>query len=198
MAGRPPHFRRRQCLLRRAQRDPDAFAEFYDAYARRVLQFFTWRVMDGEVSFDLMSETFAKALERRSQFRGQTAEEEQGWLFAIARGELSHYWRRGAVHRAALGRLGVPVPSLSNEEIDRIEELAVLDQQRPRIAAALGALPDDQRRAVEMRVVEEAGYPEIASSMGITEDAVRARVSRGLRALRTELGDSSSMTERAG
>ena len=116
--------RRPSCLLVQAREDPDAFAAFYDAYAERVLIFFTRRVLDVDTAFDLLSETFATALEQRGQFRGATAEEEQGWLFAIARSELSHYWRHGRVERSALARLGVPVPGLSDPEIERIEELA--------------------------------------------------------------------------
>ena len=88
--------RARACLLVQSREDPEAFARFYDAYAERVLVFFTRRVFDVDMAFDLLSETFAMALERRRQFRGDTAEEEQGWLFAIARSELSHYWREAA------------------------------------------------------------------------------------------------------
>lgn len=178
---------RTRCLLRRAQTDADAFADFYDAYARRVLVYLTRRVGNAETAFDLMSETFAKALEHRATFRGTTPEEEQGWLFAIARGELSHFWRRGAVERAALTRLDIEVPSLTSAEIERIEELAALEDLRPRLAEALTTLPADQRDAVGLRVVDELGYPAIAARLGVTEDVVRARVSRGLRALRGEL-----------
>jgi RNA polymerase sigma-70 factor (ECF subfamily) len=178
---------RRQCLLRRAQSDPDAFAEFYDAYAERVLVFFTRRVGRAEVAFDLLSETFAKALEHRASFRGSLPEEEQGWLFAIARSELSHYFRRGAVERAALKRLGIEPPALSAAEIERIEEQAALEEVRPRLAEALEALPADQRDAVGLRVVQELGYADIAARLGVTEEVVRARVSRGLRALRGEM-----------
>lgn len=178
---------RSRCLLRRAQTDPDAFADFYDAYARRVLLFFTRRAGRAEVAFDLMSETFAKALEHRLEFRGTTPEEEQGWLFAIARSELSHYWRRGAVERAALARLGIEVPALTSADIERIEEHASLEDVRPRLAEALGALPPDQRDAVGLRIVQELGYPDIAERLGVSEDVVRARVSRGLRALREQI-----------
>ena len=81
---RPSLVRRSPCLLARAKDDPDAFAAFYDAYAERVLVYFARRVLDVDVAFDLLSETFAKALEHRAQFRGASPEQEQGWLFSIA------------------------------------------------------------------------------------------------------------------
>ena len=134
-ARRPP------CLLAQAREDPDAFAAFYDGYSERVLVFLTRRVLDADTAFDLLSETFATALEQRGKFRGSTAEEEQGWLFAIARSELSRYWRHGRVERSALARLGVPVPGLSDPEIERIEELAGIAGIAGRLERRCGRCP---------------------------------------------------------
>jgi len=180
-APRPP------CLLAQAREDPNAFAAFYDRYSERVLVFLTRRVLDADTAFDLLSETFATALEQRGKFRGSTFEEEQGWLFAIARSELSRYWRHGRVERSALARLGVPVPGLSDPEIERIEELAGIAGIAGRLEQAMRALPEDQRRAVELRVVCECGYGDVAGRLGVSEQTARARVSRGLRALSHEL-----------
>ena len=174
-------------LLARVPSEPDAFGDFYEQYAERVLRFFARRVAQPDVAFDLTSETFAVALERCRQFRGSTPEEEQGWLFAIARSQLSHFWRRGAVERAALTRLGIPAVTPDAEELERIEALADLESVRGEVAAALGALSGDQRDAVQMRVVGEMEYADIAVKVGVTEDVVRARVSRGLRTLATDL-----------
>ena len=137
MAVRAPFLRRQTCLLLAAQRDPDAFAAFYDAYARRVLAFFARRVFDAEVALDLTSETFAVALEQRRQFRGRSTEEEQGWLFAIARSQLTRFYRRGQVEHDAVRRLSMQVPELSTSEIERIEAMAGLADAVPHINEAL-------------------------------------------------------------
>jgi RNA polymerase sigma-70 factor (ECF subfamily) len=189
--------RRSPCLLAQSKGDPDAFAAFYDAYAERVLVFLTRRVLDVDVAFDLLSETFAKALERRRQFRGRSAEEEQGWLFSIARSELSHYWRDGRVERSALARMGVPVPGLSDPEIERIEDLAGLGDVAAPLADAMAALPEDQRRAVELRVIDECGYADVAGQLGVSEQTARARVSRGLRALAHRLREPAMLEDAA-
>ena len=197
MIERLPRFRRNTSLLAQSRQDPDAFAAFYDAYAERVLLFHTRRVLDVDTAFDLMSETFATALERRHQFRGHSAEEEQGWLFSIARSELSHFWRAGKVERSALARIGVPVPDLSDPEIERIEQLAGLSALAATLRDALEALPDDQRRAVELRVVQEYGYAEVAVLLDISEQAARARVSRGLRELARRLREPELLEDAA-
>ncbi|WP_028067724.1 RNA polymerase sigma factor [Solirubrobacter soli] len=183
--------RRPTCLLAQARDDPEAFAAFYDAYSERVLIYLTRRVLDVDTAFDLLSETFATALEQRRKFRGDTAEEEQGWLFAIARTELARYWRHGRVERGALARLGVPLPGLTDPEIERIEELAGVAGLAKQLHAAMRTLPEDQRRAVELRVVCECGYPDVAGRLGVSEQTARARVSRGLRALSLQLDDAA-------
>jgi RNA polymerase sigma factor (sigma-70 family) len=174
-------------FLCRVASDPDAFVEFYELYAGRVLRYFAHRVAQPDVAFDLASETFATALERCRQFRGSTSEEEQGWLFAIAHSQLSHFWRRGAVERAALARLGIPGVTLDAEEIERIEALADFEAVRGQVKAALETLSGDQRDAVQMRVVGEMEYADIARHVGVSEDVIRARVSRGLRSLARDL-----------
>jgi RNA polymerase sigma-70 factor (ECF subfamily) len=167
----------------KAQRDPEAYSAFYDAYADRVLAYLARRVFDPEVAIDLMSETFAKVLERRLQFRGASAAEEQGWLFAIARTELTHYWRSGRVERAALERFAVTVPALDPDEFARIEGLAGLHSLEGTLLEAVHRLPADQRRAVELRVIEELTYDDLAVTLEVSQQVARARVSRGLRAL---------------
>ena len=58
-------------------------------------------------------------------------------------------------------------------------------------------LPADQRRAVELRIVDEHGYDEVAAILGVSEQVVRARVSRGLRALSHLLGEPDAVLEDA-
>lgn len=184
------------CLLAKAKAgDAAAFSEFYERYAQRVLIFTTRRALDVELALDLTSETFAVALATCRQFRGRTDEEEQAWLFAIARSQLSRYWRRGAVERQALCRLGIEVPSLDDAEIERVETLAGLHDLKPRLTQAIDALPRDQRQAIELRVVEELDYAEVAERLNATEQVVRARVSRGLRALGRALAETSTESE---
>jgi RNA polymerase sigma factor (sigma-70 family) len=178
-------------LLAQSLQDVEAFAEFYRAYYDVILAFLVRRVFDPEVAFDLLSETFAKALERRWQFKGHTAEQERSWLFAIARTELLHYWRSGNTERAAIRRFSIAVPALTEAETDRIEGLAGLNEIAVELASALSALPGDQRIAVELRIVRELSYAELAAELGISEPTARARVSRGLRSLAREMSSPS-------
>src|ERR1700712_3925045 len=107
--------------LVRSVRDAEAFKDFYLANVQRLVVFFTRRTLNAEVALDLTGETFATALQRRRQFRGASEAEAEGWLFAIARSPLPHYWRRGVAERRALEQLGLDPPCVALSELERAE-----------------------------------------------------------------------------
>jgi len=189
MPGSPGSAAEGATFLVRSLSDADAFAAFYTLYVGRVSVYFVRRIFDPEVAVDLTGETFALALERRRQFRGRSAEEEQGWVFAIARSLLHGYWRKGRVEQTAVVRLGLERPSLGTEDIEYLHRQAGLDGLRGRLAEALGAVRPDQAAAIRARVLEEREYAEIAAEFETTPDVIRARVSRGLKTMQRYLGD---------
>ncbi|MCU1501063.1 MAG: polymerase sigma factor [Ilumatobacteraceae bacterium] len=87
-------------------------------------------------------------------------------------------------------RLGIERPEVDEADLERLVELGGLADVRDRVARELRALPDDQRAAVELRVVRERSYEHVAVALGITQQTARARVSRGLRALSAALDDT--------
>jgi RNA polymerase sigma-70 factor (ECF subfamily) len=169
--------------LSRAATEPSAFTEFYSGLSRQLLVFFVRRTFDVEAARDLTAETFAQALEHCHRFRGQTDAEAEGWLYGIARHQLSRYARSGVVRRKALDRLGIQVPAVGEDDYERIVEAAGLSELRGRVAAAFAELSDDQRDALRLRVIDELPYADVAAHLGVSEQTVRARVSRALRRL---------------
>jgi RNA polymerase sigma factor (sigma-70 family) len=161
----------------------DDFAALYDRHARTLVLFFQRRTYDPEAAVDLMAETFAVAFRDRASFRGSDDDAKAAWLFAVARHQLSAYYRRGAVERSALARLGVERRSLTDAELERIEQLAGTADLRDEVARALAALKAGHREALELRVVQERSYEEVARLLRIPEPTARQRVARALRAL---------------
>ena len=153
------------------------------------------RVYDAETARDLTAETFAQALLSHRRFRGTTMAEADAWLYTIAKRRFSRYVRKGISERSAIQRLGIQLEPLDQDDVARIEELADVEGMRTSIADALASLSSGQRAAVEMRVVNELSYPEVARRLGISEQAARARVSRGLRILAEALGQPNQAPE---
>jgi RNA polymerase sigma-70 factor (ECF subfamily) len=112
----------------------------------------------------------------RARFRDECAGSAGPWLFGIARNVLLMSVRRRRLEAAARERLGLPAATAPAEEawLDGLDE-------------ALDALPESQREAIRLRVVEDQTYDDVAAALGTTPAAARVRVHRGLSALRARL-----------
>ena len=163
--------------------DTEEFDALYRRESEGLLVFFARRTLDAEVALDLTAETFAQAYLGFARLRGDAPEQRQAWLYTIARRCLSRYLRRGRVERRALTRLGIRTPLAHEDDLALIEQRAGLAQLRGALSAELVRLSAEQRRALELRIVQERPYAEVACDLGISELAARARVSRALRAL---------------
>lgn len=162
--------------------DAEDFAEFYRRTVAALSAYVGRRVQDPELAFDIVAETFARALERRGSYDPQRGIA-VAWLFAIARHLIIDSARRGHVAVDARRRLGMPTIALDDEAIDLIGQQSELD-----LAQTLRTLPSEQREAVVRRVLAEEPYEQIARRAGTTQQVVRKRVSRGLAALRNATG----------
>jgi RNA polymerase sigma factor (sigma-70 family) len=166
---------------------PDEIDDLYRSHAERMLAFLSRRTLDPDAAIDLLAETFATALTDRRSYRGRSDAEAVGWLYGIARHQLSGWYRRGAVERRAMTKLGIERRELTEVEYERIVELAGLEDLRGRVADEVDRLGDESRSALRLRVVEECSYAEVAAALGVTEQTARARVSRALRQLASRL-----------
>jgi RNA polymerase sigma-70 factor, ECF subfamily len=164
--------------------EPADLTRLYERTARPLLVFFQRRVDDPEVAVDLMSDCFAIALERRAQFRGDGDDALSGWLWSIAQSVLREYERRGASEQRWANRVGRERRTLTDKEIERIEDLASSRSIREAVVRGLDRLPEDQREAVRLRVVEGLPYAEVAERLGLTASGTRTRVTRAMRTLR--------------
>jgi RNA polymerase sigma factor (sigma-70 family) len=168
-------------LLVATATDPEAFGTFFRRHVRGVLAFFRRRGANAEVALDLTAETFAAALEAspRYQLRPEPA---RNWLYGIAWNKLHEAQRRGRADDATRRALGMAPIVLTDEGIERIESLA----GSPALEL-MDALPAEQRDAVRARVLDGRDYQEIADELRCSSSVVRQRVSRGLRAMRSNL-----------
>jgi RNA polymerase sigma factor (sigma-70 family) len=156
----------------------------YDAHARDLLGYLARRSGNPQTALDLLSATFLAAFENRGRCRATDESGRVAWLYRIAANTFVDYVRRGASERRAISRLGSELRALTPTEVEVIEDLAGSSELEARVTAAFGELSAQQREALWLHVVEELPYPEVSAVLGLSEPAARARVSRGLRALR--------------
>lgn len=160
----------------------DQFSELYELEAEGLLRWLMRRSFDAQVAVDLLAESFALAYESRDRFRSESAP--KAWIYGIAGNLIADWFRRGSAEQRAVERLGIAVPTIDDEEIQRIEDLAQTQALRAAVAEALTDLSPQQRTAIDLRVVGELSYEEVAREMQVSQEVARANVSRGLRRLR--------------
>jgi RNA polymerase sigma factor (sigma-70 family) len=165
-----------------AGRDADSFAEFYRRHARRVAGYLMRSTGDAEAAADLTAETFAAALAARRRYRPDRGAPGT-WLLGIATHKLNDWRRRGYAEDRARRRLRMERIELSEDDTHALERLG----DEVSLVELIDELPDAQGAAVRARLVEERSYGEIAGAHGVSEAAVRQRVSRGRAALRRRM-----------
>jgi len=178
-------------LVEAAQADPARFEALYRKYLAQVYNFAFYELRDQHEAEDVTARTFLAALasiasfeERARPADGDGASTFRVWLFQIARNTIAE--RRRRVRR----RPEAPLEAASSvaAEIDLAHEVALHDDA---MAAwqAIGRLPDDRRRALVLRFVDEMTTSEIAGILGRSEGAVRVLIHRALRSVARDLDD---------
>jgi RNA polymerase sigma-70 factor (ECF subfamily) len=161
----------------------DAFAVIYDRHVGRL---YSWaRSRAGEHAGDLTAEVFARAWLCRRSFRDRADGSALPWLYGIAHYVLRDSLRQRRVEDRARRRLGLPVTVAPDPEYDAVDGRLSLPEAALR---ALAELPDSERELLDLRVVQERPYQEIADRLRTTPAAARLRVSRTLRRLNLALG----------
>ena len=179
-------------LLQAARHDPQAFREFYDRYAVWMRAWLLRQTGAESAALDLTAETFAQAWHASKRFKDMADGSGAPWLFGIARNLVRQYHKHNRIETAARERLGMPVAFAECEDYDRVDERVAASAMGPALRVAVGALPADQRRALELRIVDQLDYEEVAGRLGCSQNAARLRVSRALRSLTMSLGGAEA------
>ena len=161
--------------------DPPDFDEWVAARGPALLRLaytLTGNRADAE---DVVQEALARALQRWSRIA--TVEDVDAYVRRMVINAHTSWWRR-------FRRRESPVETVTDSAVP--DKGRVEPDDRRRIWLACQALPEVQRTAVVLRYYEQLEYAEIAALTGVREGSVRSRVSRGIAALRAELGEEMS------
>jgi RNA polymerase sigma-70 factor (ECF subfamily) len=175
-------------LVVAAQADPARFEALYRKYVAQVYSFALYELRDHHEAEDVTERTFMLALSGLSSFeeRADPADGDAStfriWLFRIARNAVANH------KRSARRRPVAPLEAAAGlaDPFDVSHAAAGRDEARA-AWEAVGRLPDDRRRAIVLRFVEEMSAAEIAGVLGRTEGAVRVLLHRALRSVAADL-----------
>jgi RNA polymerase sigma-70 factor, ECF subfamily len=169
--------------------DPDAWRRLYDAHAERVWCLVARAVGGGSAEVgDIVQEIFLAAARSASGFDPARASL-AAWLTGIARRQVALYFRRRkrqpSTNRCvSLDSYDAILPS--DPSGDPGADLAA-EERAEQVRAALTRLPAGYEVLLITKYVDGASIEQIASADGCSAEAVRSRLARARRALRTVL-----------
>ena len=168
-----------------ARRDPRAFEALYRKYVAQVYSFALYELRDRHAAEDLTAQVFLRALAGLPRFREQAAPPDSSfrvWLFQIARNAISNERRR--VRRHPIAPLDLAAEVAGDHDV---QATAAEREQLLEALSAIDQLPDDRRRALLLRFVEEMSTREIGLVLGRTEGATRVLIHRSLQSVAAHL-----------
>ncbi len=160
--------------------DTEAFGVLYDRYIEKIYRFIYYKVFVKEITEDITSEVFVKALEKIHSYDSKKGTF-SAWLYRIARNSvIDHYrTRKSVLPIEDMFELGADDRTV--EEHDAIMTLG-------KVTEYLKTLSPKQREIITLRVWEERSYREIALIVGGTEESVKMAFSRSIRDVREKCG----------
>jgi RNA polymerase sigma-70 factor (ECF subfamily) len=173
---------------RLAAGEPAALAEVYDQYASFVFGLARRVIGEPRGAEDVTQEVFVSLWERPEAFdpvRGSM----RTWLATLAHRRAVDYVRREEARRRRsqrdAARQATPVPD--------VEELASAILMAEEVRAAVVALPEEQRRAIELAYFGGRTYREVAVELGIPEGTAKSRLRLGLRRIASALSEAGTV-----
>ncbi|MEZ6184295.1 MAG: RNA polymerase sigma factor [Planctomycetota bacterium] len=159
-----------------------AFSLLFERYYARVFAFSYRITHDRHAAEDLAQRAFLNLYKKPpgGEGRGSTF---KSLVFTVVRNESVNHikWRarrrEGAIEGAAGTPTDAPPPDVRLDGKERGQELG----------AALERLPQEEREIVTLRVIEGLTFREVCEVTGLSRDAVRWRLAKGLETLRMGL-----------
>ncbi len=174
-------------LLAAGRGDRQAFAAVYDAVAGQVFGLVRRVVRDDAISEEVTQDVFLEVWRTAPRFdpdRGRATT----WVLTMAHRRAIDRVRSEQAHRDRTERAGIAARRPAYDAT--ADEVEVRDDHR-RVNAALVAMTDLQREAVELAYFDGLTYRQVAEKLGVPLGTVKTRMRDGLSRVRNALEDGA-------
>ena len=151
-------------------------------YNERVYRAARSIVRDEHEAEDVMQQVYVNAFTHLRQFNG--AARFSTWLTRIAVNEALARVRRQGRYEAFDDEGSTAEPLMTRDPADDPEHQAFAQELRCLLETAIDNLPNGMREVFVLREVEGLNTLEVAECLGVSEDVVKTRLSRGRALLR--------------
>lgn len=167
--------------IQAAQESPARFRPLYNRYYEPIFRFIFRRTASEELTADLCSQVFLKALQNLKDYTYQGVPF-SAWLYRIASNEVSQYYRQHARNRV------VSIDEVNlNEMMDEMDSPAYREGLREALIDALDELTEKDMQLIELRFFEQRPFKEIAEILDMTESNAKVRTYRILERMKKRI-----------
>ena len=169
------------------EKDPEAFEVFYDRHGGAAYSLAYWIVGEQAAAEDVTQEAFIsiwRSGARYDQARGSV----RSWTLSIVRNRAIDALRSKA------GR--APKLTFDDEAIleqrpsgDLTDDEALRRETAHEVRGALGELPGDQSKVIQLAYFGGFSHSEIAEMLGVPLGTVKGRMRLGIEKIRTQLAE---------
>jgi RNA polymerase sigma-70 factor (ECF subfamily) len=172
-------------LIGLRQRDPNAFAAFFDSHVDRVYRL-AMGILGNEADAEEVTQaTFVSAMESIDHFEPHARL--STWLYRIAHNHAMMLIRRRHPADALPEDDGLPMPTALVDWTTVPEDRLLGDEARQELWTAIAHLPQGLRAAFILRDVEGLSTADCSYAQSITEAACKVRLHRARLLLRERL-----------
>lgn len=170
---------REEEIIEKARKSPGDFKPLYEKYFRPIFLFVLHRVGDKELTADLTSQVFLKALQKLHIYESRGFPF-SSWLFRIAVNECNDFFRKSKRNRIVV--LDDSHAETLYEEMFGSERMEELKAKLPNI---LERLAEDELQVIQLRFMEGRPFKEISEILGISENYAKVKTYRVLDKMKT-------------
>lgn len=158
----------------------DKLGLLFERYHRNLYGFFFRLTSDGDVSEDLVQNVFLRIMKYRHTYQGEG--KFTTWMYHMARNLFADHYKKNKRmgYKEDVEMTDRYFRDETNAESTRIhqEEIDLLQQ-------ALNHLPEEKREILVLSKFQEMKYKEIAHLLELSESAVKVRIFRALKELKS-------------
>jgi len=166
----------------------ETFAELYEELLPRVFRYVRYRVNSVQVTEDLTSGVFEKALTNFSKYSSDKSSFST-WIFTIARNTVIDYYRsHGRSQTISLEKTELEITSKEATPDEVVEK----QEERERLKECLSKLSKEDQELISLKFGSGLNNRQIADVTGLSESNVGTKIYRAVRKLRDSFPEAGS------
>nr|WP_321232136.1 RNA polymerase sigma factor [uncultured Psychroserpens sp.] len=152
----------------------DAMAHIFERYNKRLFNFYFQMIRDKDVCEDMTQTVFYKVMRYRTSYKGGQF---VSWIFKIARNVFSDHYQKS---KKTINNADLELVAQKNEEskIEKNDNVAHLHQ-------VLKILNKEEKELIILNRFQGIKYDKLAEIVGSSEGAVKVKVHRIIKKLKT-------------